>query len=186
MFTGRQRDALLFTAGSENNPFQHHLFILLTDPVGPPQQVLIVSVTSFVRGRALDPACILHAGDHEFITHDSYVLYSRCRIERISTLNDGIRSRQFVPKFPVRQEIFDQIVEGLSASRQTPRHAGTFYQDYLSLALMHTATAHVPARHALQGRAPHPLCFGGNLGSLCILHAPSLGSPLEGRLTDAV
>jgi len=52
-----------------------HLKIIISDPVKDPDNLLIVSVTTFREGKFHDPSCFLNSGDHQFIKHDSYIAF---------------------------------------------------------------------------------------------------------------
>jgi hypothetical protein len=51
-----------------------HLFFVLAKV--DPACVLLACVSTIRPGIDCDQSCVLHAGDHPFIQHDSYVVYS--------------------------------------------------------------------------------------------------------------
>lgn len=74
-----------------------------------------------------DPACILYAGDHPFVKHDSYVLYQKARLEDADKVLRGVKNGQFVAQNPMDGAVFARICKGLEDSRLTPSKLRTFY-----------------------------------------------------------
>ena len=97
MFAAIKRATLLYPSPSARDPSGKHLFILLTDPSGPANLVLMVGVAT-VQGSIFDSTCILKAGDHTFIKHPSYVAYALCRVEPADKLIKGVENKFFVDK----------------------------------------------------------------------------------------
>ena len=58
----------------------------------------MVSLSTVRQGVPHDPACILYAGDHAFVKHDSYVVYQKARIEEADKVLRGVKSGQLVPQ----------------------------------------------------------------------------------------
>ena len=80
LFVPYRRTTLLVPSGPAYVPDQTHLFILLTDPAQvfeyDGRHSLFVDVTTIHTGIPHDPSCELHADDHSFIKHKSFVFYA--------------------------------------------------------------------------------------------------------------
>lgn len=119
---------LLIPSGPSNNPNLRHLHVVCTDPCAKGLQ-LILSVTSWTNNLC-DGTCILYAGDHDWIQHQSWIMYRKARLEMSSTLENGIDLGVFVPRKPVSAELFDRIAGGICASPHTPRKIKAYYGCY--------------------------------------------------------
>ncbi len=70
-----------------------HLWIIISDPLLNDDNVLYVNLTTFdstasSKDAENDRACILHVGDHPFITHDSCIYYYGAQTSRLSNLEE--------------------------------------------------------------------------------------------------
>jgi len=130
LFLPLKRATLLIPSGPQGDQDRKHLFILLTDPyaddVGK-NCVLMVSLSTVRPGMPHDPACILYAGDHPFVKHESYVLYQKARLEDADKVLRGVKNGQFVAQNPMDGAVFAGICKGLEDSRLTPSKLRTFY-----------------------------------------------------------
>ncbi|PUE13608.1 hypothetical protein B9Z38_16595 [Limnohabitans sp. MMS-10A-160] len=88
---------------------------------------MMVSLSTVRQGVPHDPACILYAGDHAFVKHDSYVVYQKARIEEADKVLRGVKSGQLVPQAPMDGAVFARICKGLEESRLTPTRLLNFY-----------------------------------------------------------
>jgi hypothetical protein len=122
-----RRATLLIPSGTADDPDWKHLFIVLTDPVGRDREVLLSSISSVVAGRPPDPACLLYAGDHPFIRHDSYVSYRFLRIESEAALLRGLQSGALVAHDPLESALFARVCHGMEISRQVAPKYLAFY-----------------------------------------------------------
>jgi hypothetical protein len=132
LFLPLKRATLLVPSGPPGDQNRKHFFILLTDPhdngVGK-KCVLMVSLSTVRPGVPHDPACILSAGDHPFVRHDSYVVYQRARLEEADKVLRGVKSGQFVPQDTINSAAFARICKGLEESRLTPKKLLDFYHE---------------------------------------------------------
>jgi hypothetical protein len=112
---------LLVPSGATNHLF---VIVLKSSDFGGygSDQCISVNVTSIREGVYYDNACVLEAGCHPFITHDSYVLYSHARIDSESHLKNQVSSGRMAPKEPVDNELLAVIVEGLKNSLHTKKY----------------------------------------------------------------
>jgi hypothetical protein len=79
--------------------------------------VLIVSITTLDRAKFVDSACIVNAGDHPFISHESFAHYQRMRELELSTLAACVTSG----RPPCSQDLLTRLIEGLHRSQFTRR-----------------------------------------------------------------
>src|ERR1700733_13729600 len=106
-------------SGPSHDPLRLHLFVVLTDPSSRPGFVLIAPICSVVAATD-DRTCIIGAGDHSSITHESFVDYSRCRCDvTAQDLERGVNKGVFVEREILQQAVFNRIVAGLSTSPRT-------------------------------------------------------------------
>lgn len=130
LFLPLKRATLLIPSGSQDDPNRKHLFILITDPhdnEAGEKCVLMVSISTIRPGVPHDPTCILYAGDHPFVKHDSYIVFQKARIEAADAVLRGVERGQLVPQDPMDSAIFARICKGLEESRLTPTKLLNFY-----------------------------------------------------------
>lgn len=126
MFNVVKRGALLVPSNPQGNLSKNHLFVILNEPVGPQQEIIIVPICTVYEDRKYDDSCIVNAGDHDFIKHPSYVYYRKCRQHTAFELKRGIENRLFVDKGIVSVELFDRIISAASRSKFTPRFVNEY------------------------------------------------------------
>lgn len=131
LFLPFKRATLLIPSGPADDPHRKHLFILLTDPVelagADEKHVLLVSISTIKPELPHDPTCILHAGDHPFIKHKSFVSYRLTRLEEAKKITNGVKQGIFVPQGTIETDIFARICKGLLESRQTSAKLRAFF-----------------------------------------------------------
>ena len=122
-FPVAQRDCFLVPSGPNE---LRHLFVVLTDPAKH-DGILLVNVTSCHPGVPDDPACYLHAGDHRFITHQSYILYSKARFIMKDKLSREVASQSFIP-YPPKMDVavFARVLAGVDSSADIDPRVKTF------------------------------------------------------------
>lgn len=132
LFVPYRRATLLVPSGPAHDPERKHLFIVLTDPAEvldlPGKHSLLVGVATIYPDVPHDPACELHAGDHEFIRHKSYVTYAQARIEPSQKLVTGVKRGDLVAKAMLAETIFARVCKGLNDSRFTAPRVLAFYR----------------------------------------------------------
>jgi len=136
VFVPVRRATLLIPSGPAHDHDRKHLFIVLTDPVINPENqlssVLLTSLSTFNPSLPHDATCILHPGDHPFITRNSFISYSTSRILEEAKLINGVTSGVFVARELMDTGIVERICAGLSVSQQTPVKINRFYRTYLN------------------------------------------------------
>lgn len=88
-----------------------HLFVAMNDPDKGGQCLLLMVTT--IRKRRHDPACVIQAGEHEFIRHPSYVLYRTAETALARHITNMIDKKIYVPKADVSQELFEKLANGI-------------------------------------------------------------------------
>jgi len=104
----------------------HHLFVIAIEPVradgyGSNPMVLMACVTSRKNGIGHDGACELSAGDHPFITHDSFIDYRFTRIEPAQDVEARVRDGTFIVKESCSTDLLARIIHGAAVSRRINR-----------------------------------------------------------------
>ena len=77
-----------------------------------------------------DPTCILHPGDHPFVTRDSYVSYYSSRIQEAAKIINGVEFGVFIVKTLMDNSIVDRICNGLTVSPHTTPKVLRFFRMY--------------------------------------------------------
>jgi len=127
---------LLIPSGPAHDLDRNHLFIILTDSVadllnGQKESNLLTSVSTLNPALPHDKTCILHKGDHPFISHDSYVSYRDSRILETAKIIKGVETGVLIQKPLMDSGIVDKICDGLSDSPHSPEKIKRFFRMYL-------------------------------------------------------
>ena len=136
VFKAVRRATLLIPSGPAHDLDRKHLFIILTDPIADPfnsgkDSHLLTSLSTLDESLPHDPTCILRAGDHPFVTRDSYVSYRDSRIVETTKIIKGVETGVFVAKDLMEISIVESICIGLG-SQQTPEKIKRFYRMYIA------------------------------------------------------
>lgn len=116
LFLPRRRATALIESGPPTDPERHHLFILMTDPVGDEQEILIVPVCKINRDVYYDNSCELSRDDHDFLHKPSYVAYRHARITTAQKLVNGVNDGVIIPRGTITEEVFGRICDGFGRS----------------------------------------------------------------------
>ena len=119
MFVVEKRVSLLMPTEDSG---RMHLFVVLRNPAGPQRLTVIVQINSARPGKKYDRTCMLHAGEHEFIKHPSYVNYRKCRLEFAEVLERGIKSGRYKEKARIDAGLFERILAGAARSKSTRQY----------------------------------------------------------------
>lgn len=114
-----------------------HLYFILTDPcfngeTGHSDCVLSVSCSSIKEGKLYDDACVLFAGEHEFIKRDSFIFYNHLRIDAASKIEREIAEGKFIVKEIMSDELYNRILSGLVKSKHTEKRYIRFLKSAIS------------------------------------------------------
>ncbi len=95
-----------------------HLWIIISDAKRDPENVLIVNLTT------LDPrkerSCLLKAGDHPWIRHDTCVNYGDSQVTTLDKLVAARDGNALMIQNPLRPDILQRIREGALSSTKMP------------------------------------------------------------------
>lgn len=116
-----------------SGPVGDHLFVIPFEPrniqgYGPSGQILLVPFCTVYPGGKHDPACIVQAGEHGFVVHESYMDYRNSRIESVSHIRARIADGTFKEHSPVTEPLLRKIQQGLSFSKRVPRYIKEDFQ----------------------------------------------------------
>jgi len=128
MFIPARRTTLLIPSPSFNDPDRKHLFILVTDPVGSDQEVLLVSLSTIRECLPFDRTCVVDPGVHDFVKYPSYVVYSLARIEKAESLLKGVKTGEMSSMGMMEEETFKRICAGVLDSHLSSPKFKRFYE----------------------------------------------------------
>lgn len=114
-------DSFLYRYPKNDN----HLFIVVLDEYNNGINIICpcVMVTSWKDNPKLDdPACILNAGDHEFIKHKSYVAYKEVVLFEKEYIESCLEYGTFKIKEPVSKELLERIIKSAPNSRKISKN----------------------------------------------------------------
>lgn len=104
-----------------------HLWVIISDPFGTPEQVIIANLTS--KKPTSDTTVVLSDGDHNFIKHDTVVNYADSRIEPSEYIETRIHDRDFELRDNFRSETLHIIQQGLIDSPRTPNNIKRIFRN---------------------------------------------------------
>lgn len=117
-----KRATLLVPSGPSD-----HLHIVLNDPFGDDEEVLLASIRSVDPELYHDPSCILYKGDHPFLKHESWVDYARLLLEKKETMEKAVKAGIFKPHEVCPTGTHARICHGL---KKTTRAAPKYLEFY--------------------------------------------------------
>jgi hypothetical protein len=123
---------LLIPSGTFNSPDQMHLFVIVTEKCAENRH-LLVNISTIRDGVHFDPACIVEAGEHPFVTDRSYVVYRLARIDHAAHLSKCVDGWTFRPKENVTQELLNRICDGVLRSEFIGRADRAYYRKVTGL-----------------------------------------------------
>ncbi len=108
-------DTFLLTRGTGTTP---HLWVILWGPAGAARAFLAVFLTT-LRPHS-DRTCVITAGEHPFVHHDTAVAYGEAQRwpedRLLQLIADGVAK----PRHPVSPALLDRLRRGFLASPRTP------------------------------------------------------------------
>ncbi len=126
-----QGDCLLIeTNVDKDGLIQAHLFVVVLEPQEHTNTTIIVNIET-LRSRKQDQTTVLRAGEHEFITSDSFVNYRRARIVSADDLDRLIEEGEAKVKPAVDSKVLERICDGVLRSPFIPLEVAEMYQDFL-------------------------------------------------------
>ena len=111
-----------------------HLHIVCSDPVFYPQiagvGVLVVNISSVKPGVPYDRTCILHQGEHPFISHDSFVVYAQAVIWKLESVERRIETGEISPHSHLEEPYISEVIEGFYKSPKVARQILKFCKSH--------------------------------------------------------
>jgi hypothetical protein len=121
----------IIPSGPSSDPQRGHLFVFVTgafeDENGVPS-VALVPLSSRKDYMLGDPTVVLRAGDHPFITKETWVCYRKAAVMAAEGLAKDIESGKIILKEPMKEEVLQRVKQGVCRSPYTPRRVRAFYQ----------------------------------------------------------
>lgn len=115
---------ILLPKPSHNVP---HLWVVLTEPVGPEGEVVIVNLTS--KKAFSDATVVLNRGDHPFVRHPTVVNYSDARLTTAEHLEKAV-GVGFDRKADIGEDVLMRIQQGVYSSDRTPSNIKEYCQQH--------------------------------------------------------
>lgn len=81
--------------------------------------VIAVNISSVRDEIEYDETCILRAGDHPFIKHDSYVRYKDAVVMKVDRILNAIESNEITVLNDISDEVFERVFSGFEQSKFT-------------------------------------------------------------------
>lgn len=107
-----------FWIPSENNTFVEHLYVVISDPLQDPDNVVMVSLTS--RESWKDQSCIVYVEEHSALTHESCIDYRRAKIVKAEALERAVEQGKVWPRDRVSGAVLLKILKGASQTQNLP------------------------------------------------------------------
>lgn len=109
-----------------------HLYVIITNKCEH-DCYLLVSISSVEPGEYYDPACLLRGGEHPFISHLSFVAYSKAMIMPHDDIVRDINAFTFLIKTDASEEFLAKICEGTAVSKRFSPKVRRYFQANQSL-----------------------------------------------------
>jgi hypothetical protein len=104
-----------FRVTDPGSTLDRHLWIVLSNPEADPEAILIVNMTSW--GTQKDPACVLGAGDHPFLSHKSCVNYRDAKVLSAARLEALLSAKHIAKQPPLSKDVLARVLCGAATSR---------------------------------------------------------------------
>ncbi|MGM0832251.1 MAG: hypothetical protein ACQEUK_05385 [Pseudomonadota bacterium] len=125
-----RKGTLLILSGPVN-----HLHIIMNDPVYYPERdyygVLLVNISSVRPGRRYDRTCLIEAGEHPFIRHQSYVVYGDAVVKSADDISQFVSTGEFSARDPVDEINYQRVLEGFDRSPKVAPKIKRFIRNYM-------------------------------------------------------
>ncbi len=110
-----------------------HIYFVLNDPMdfdGCPKQSCLVVNASTPHARS-DGTCIIPAGCHPFIAHDSFIYYARANLETASQLEIRVAKGHCRDHQPIDSALVRKMLLGMVGSPRSARDHKAYAQRVL-------------------------------------------------------
>jgi hypothetical protein len=108
-----------------------HLFIVALAFEDGEKKLIIVNIDKIGNKTKYDKTTILHKGDHEFITQDSFVNYRFAYIVPFEKFKELIAQRIALGRGKIRGEVIPQICSGILTSKGTKYEVREAYENHI-------------------------------------------------------
>ncbi|WP_260232709.1 MULTISPECIES: hypothetical protein [unclassified Enterobacter] len=93
--------------------------------------MLVVNISTVYPTPAYhDPACILSAGEHPFVRHDSYVYYGDAIIWKVPNVVSREQSGELIQHVDMQEAVFQRVLTGFEQSEFTSGKILKFYRQH--------------------------------------------------------
>jgi hypothetical protein len=104
--------------------------VVISDPTIDPQRVLIINFTT--RRKDSDPACILQAGEHPFVHHETCVNYAGAKVVTGDQIQTLLQKGLLTDHTALSAALLKRIRDGAAAStRMSLDHADILIEQAL-------------------------------------------------------
>ena len=107
--------------------FDHHLWIILSDPEADGENVVIVNFTTYTVDE--EQNCIVLKGEHPFVKHKTAVRYRDAKRVSVSQLTALINCNQLRPHQTLSAALLKRVRDGASLSDFLPEGCRKILED---------------------------------------------------------
>ncbi len=93
-----------------------HLWVVISDPAIDPARLLIVNFTT--QRKDSDPACILQAGEHPFVHHETCVNYGGAKVVSVAQIQTLLKKGLLSSHAALSDVLLKRIRDGAAASER--------------------------------------------------------------------
>lgn len=112
-----------------------HLHIVMNDPVVFPEtgleSILLVNISSWNGSRRCDDTCLIQAGEHPFVRHESYVVYGDSVIKSAEGVGDRVDQGEFTAHQDVSESLYNRVLAGYQVSPKVTPKIRRFIKNYM-------------------------------------------------------
>ncbi len=101
-----------------NKSVDEHLWVIVSDPALDDQRVVVMNFTSAHRSK--ESFCLIQAGEHPFVKHETCIAYIHARITSLAKLIHNRDVGAIVPQDPVSPALLARIRRGVPLSNLIP------------------------------------------------------------------
>lgn len=110
---------------------QGHLFIVALALENGEKKLIVVNIDRIGNKTKYDKTTILHKGDHEFITQNSFVNYRFAYIVPIQKLKEMIAQKIATARGKIKSDVRHQICSGILISGHTKYEVREAYENHV-------------------------------------------------------
>ena len=89
-----------------------HTWVVLTDPDKDPNQILIVSFTSFAPGIGMDESCVVEMNEYSILSNKSCIFYEDIKELSLANLEVLVKAGRMQNRKPVPAVLLQRIRDG--------------------------------------------------------------------------